>query len=146
MSTIKNMRVLRPSGLVHGCTIAALMISQIILMGLLSMKEAAQSTPLLITLPVVTIWFHKYCNCVFSKIILMEPEFVLVYASGQTIYRANITVVPCTLYLAHCCYHCVYPGSHDERHIGESEGTELRFENVHSNHVCSPCLQGRRQQ
>ncbi|KAI4341012.1 hypothetical protein MLD38_025789 [Melastoma candidum] len=47
---------------VHGRIIAALVVSQIILMGLLSTKEAAQSTPLLITLPVLTISFHKYCK------------------------------------------------------------------------------------
>ncbi|KAM1164636.1 hypothetical protein FF1_024099 [Malus domestica] len=47
---------------VHGRIITALIVSQLLLMGLLSTKEAAQSTPLLITLPVLTIWFHKFCK------------------------------------------------------------------------------------
>ncbi|KAK9924501.1 hypothetical protein M0R45_032867 [Rubus argutus] len=47
---------------VHGRIITALIVSQLLLMGLLSTKEAAQSTPLLITLPVLTIWFHLFCK------------------------------------------------------------------------------------
>lgn len=39
-------------------------------MGLLSTKEAAQSTPLLIALPVLTIWFHIFCKGRY------EPAFV----------------------------------------------------------------------
>lgn len=55
---------------VHGRIIAALLVSQLLLMGLLSTKEAAQSTPLLITLPILTIWFHRFCKGRF------EPAFV----------------------------------------------------------------------
>ncbi|RDX62634.1 CSC1-like protein, partial [Mucuna pruriens] len=55
---------------VHGRIIFALVISQLLLMGLLSTKEAANSTPLLITLPVLTIWFHLYCKGRY------EPAFV----------------------------------------------------------------------
>lgn len=39
-------------------------------MGLLSTKEAANSTPLLITLPILTISFHLYCKGRY------EPAFV----------------------------------------------------------------------
>ncbi|KAK7385845.1 hypothetical protein VNO78_31760 [Psophocarpus tetragonolobus] len=55
---------------VHGRIIFALVISQLLLMGLLSTKEAANSTPLLITLPVLTISFHLYCKGRY------EPAFV----------------------------------------------------------------------
>ncbi|KAF9608009.1 hypothetical protein IFM89_004890 [Coptis chinensis] len=55
---------------VHGRIIAALIISQLLLMGLLSTKQAAQSTPFLIVLPVLTIWFHRFCKSRF------EPAFV----------------------------------------------------------------------
>ncbi|KAK4762253.1 hypothetical protein SAY87_030137 [Trapa incisa] len=47
---------------VHARIITALIVSQLLLMGLLSTKEAAQSTPLLITLPILTIWFHLFCK------------------------------------------------------------------------------------
>ncbi|KAK3021955.1 hypothetical protein RJ639_046154 [Escallonia herrerae] len=47
---------------VHGRIIGALVISQLLLMGLISTKLAAQSTPFLIALPVLTIWFHRLCK------------------------------------------------------------------------------------
>ncbi|KAL9271609.1 CSC1-like protein, partial [Drosera capensis] len=53
----------------HGRIILSLVISQLLLMGLLSTKEAAKSTPLLIILPVITWAFHKYCKSRF------EPAF-----------------------------------------------------------------------
>ncbi|KAF5190794.1 Osca1 [Thalictrum thalictroides] len=55
---------------VHGRIVVALVISQLLLMGLLSTKEAAQSTPFLIVLPVLTIWFHRFCKSRF------EPAFI----------------------------------------------------------------------
>lgn len=55
---------------VHGRVISALIISQLLLMGLLSTKENAQLTPFLIALPVLTIWFHRYCKGRY------EPAFV----------------------------------------------------------------------
>ncbi|KAK9065255.1 hypothetical protein SSX86_016638 [Deinandra increscens subsp. villosa] len=55
---------------VHGRIVAALMISQLLLMGLLSTKEAATSTPFLLALPILTIGFHMYCKGRF------EPAFV----------------------------------------------------------------------
>ncbi|PON84521.1 Calcium-dependent channel [Trema orientale] len=55
---------------VHGRIVTALVVSQLLLMGLLSTKRAAQSTPLLITLPVLTIWFHMFCKGRY------EPAFV----------------------------------------------------------------------
>uniref|UniRef100_A0A2P2PJ66 Uncharacterized protein MANES_12G071900 n=1 Tax=Rhizophora mucronata TaxID=61149 RepID=A0A2P2PJ66_RHIMU len=55
---------------VHGRIIVALVVSQLLLMGLLSTKKAAQSTPLLIILPVLTIWFHRFCK------VRYEPAFV----------------------------------------------------------------------
>ncbi|KVI09372.1 protein of unknown function DUF221 [Cynara cardunculus var. scolymus] len=54
---------------VHGRVITALIISQVLLMGLLSTKHAAASTPVLLALPVLTIGFHMYCKGRF------EPAF-----------------------------------------------------------------------
>ncbi|KAI3741020.1 hypothetical protein L1987_58684 [Smallanthus sonchifolius] len=55
---------------VHGRVITALIISQVLLMGLLSTKHAAASTPVLLALPVLTIGFHIYCKGRF------EPAFI----------------------------------------------------------------------
>ncbi|XP_065878543.1 CSC1-like protein At1g32090 [Euphorbia lathyris] len=53
----------------HSRVIASLLISQLLLLGLLSTKKAAKSTPLLVILPVLTLYFHKYCKHRF------EPAF-----------------------------------------------------------------------
>ncbi|KAK0589137.1 hypothetical protein LWI29_010182 [Acer saccharum] len=54
---------------VHSRIIASLLISQLVLLGLLSTKKALNSTPLLIVLPILTLAFHKYCKHRF------EPAF-----------------------------------------------------------------------
>ncbi|XP_057536464.1 calcium permeable stress-gated cation channel 1 [Amaranthus tricolor] len=54
---------------VHGRIVAAMVFSQLLLMGLLSTKKAASSTPFLIALPILTIWFHRFCKGRF------EPAF-----------------------------------------------------------------------
>lgn len=54
---------------VHSRIIASLLISHVTLFGLMSTMKAAYSTPLLIFLPLLTIWFHKNCKSRF------EPAF-----------------------------------------------------------------------
>eukprot|EP01018_Ginkgo_biloba_P026670 Gb_11287 [translate_table: standard] len=54
---------------VHARIIVGLVISQLLLLGLLSTRKATLSTPLLIVLPILTIWFHKFCKSRF------EPAF-----------------------------------------------------------------------
>ncbi|KAI9198694.1 hypothetical protein LWI28_020695 [Acer negundo] len=55
---------------VHKRILIALIISQLLLMGLMSTKEAAQSTPFLIALPVLTIWFYYFTQGRY------EPAFI----------------------------------------------------------------------
>ncbi|KAG5561321.1 hypothetical protein RHGRI_004372 [Rhododendron griersonianum] len=55
---------------VHGRVITALVISQVLLMGLIGTKEAAQSAPFLIALPILTIAFHRFCKGRY------EPAFI----------------------------------------------------------------------
>ncbi|VVB07779.1 unnamed protein product [Arabis nemorensis] len=55
---------------VHGRVIAALIISQLLLMGLLATKHAASAAPFLIVLPVLTIAFHRFCKGRY------EPAFI----------------------------------------------------------------------
>uniref|UniRef100_K4B5R4 Uncharacterized protein n=1 Tax=Solanum lycopersicum TaxID=4081 RepID=K4B5R4_SOLLC len=54
---------------VYRCIIFALVFSQISLLGLLSTKCAAQSTPFLIALPVLTLSSHYFCKGCY------EPSF-----------------------------------------------------------------------
>ncbi|KAJ7296905.1 hypothetical protein O6H91_Y092800 [Diphasiastrum complanatum] len=55
---------------IHNRIIASLIFEQITLLGVFSSKKAADSTPFLIGLPVLTIAFHIYCRNRF------EPAFV----------------------------------------------------------------------
>ncbi|KAI3514637.1 hypothetical protein L1887_13219 [Cichorium endivia] len=52
---------------VHRRIIIGLMISQFLLMGLLSTKKATNSTPFLLVLPVLTFWFHRFCKNRFES-------------------------------------------------------------------------------
>ncbi|XP_074271990.1 protein OSCA1-like [Silene latifolia] len=54
---------------VHGRIIGAMVFSQLLLMGLLSTKRAASTTPFLVILPILTLWFHRFCKARF------EPAF-----------------------------------------------------------------------
>ncbi|KAF3785742.1 CSC1-like protein [Nymphaea thermarum] len=58
---------------VHLRIIIGLIISQLLFMGLMSTKGTSQSTPLLIVLPVVTIWFHIYCKNRFEAAFVKFP-------------------------------------------------------------------------
>ncbi|EPS71707.1 hypothetical protein M569_03051, partial [Genlisea aurea] len=53
--------------------LTGLMLSQILLMGLLSTKKAAISTPLLLALLIATIWFHKFCKGRFESAFVKFP-------------------------------------------------------------------------
>ncbi|XP_059300916.1 CSC1-like protein At4g02900 isoform X2 [Lycium ferocissimum] len=48
-------------------------ISQLLLIGLLSTRHASKSTPLLIVLTVLTIWFHKFCKDRFESVFVKLP-------------------------------------------------------------------------
>ncbi|KAH1070121.1 hypothetical protein GLYMA_03G151300v4 [Glycine max] len=47
---------------IHGRVISGLIISQILLMGLLSTRGTDKSTLVLIAQPILTLWFHRYCK------------------------------------------------------------------------------------
>lgn len=53
--------------------IIGLIISQLLLMGLLSTKGVSKSTPVLIVLPVLTIWFHRFCKGRFESAFVKFP-------------------------------------------------------------------------
>ncbi|KAA8520130.1 hypothetical protein F0562_014386 [Nyssa sinensis] len=97
---------------VHGRVIAALVISQLLLMGLLSTKEAAQSTPFLIALPVLTIWFHRFCKGRY------EPAFVRYPLQEammkDTLERAREPNLNLKGYLQNAYVHPVFKGNSDD--------------------------------
>lgn len=58
---------------VHGRVISALVISHICLIGLLATKDAAQSTPFLIALPVLTLYFNRFCKGRYESAFVKYP-------------------------------------------------------------------------
>lgn len=108
---------------VHGRIITALIVSQLLLMGLLSTKEASKSTPLLITLPILTIWFHIFCKGRF------EPAFVR-YPLQETVRKDTLerTKEPnfnLKEFLQNAYIHPVFKGEVDSEIDAASEDGDL---------------------
>ncbi|MED6144096.1 Calcium permeable stress-gated cation channel 1 [Stylosanthes scabra] len=109
---------------VHFRIVVALIISQIVLMGLLTTKRAAQSTPFLIALPVLTIWFHRYCKGRFESAFVKYPlqEAMM----KDTLERATEPSLNLKGYLQNAYVHPVFKASldEDEHEDGNSEKWE----------------------
>ncbi|KAJ3694473.1 hypothetical protein LUZ60_009953 [Juncus effusus] len=114
---------------VHRGVIIALIVSQILLMGLMSTKHAANSTPLLLVLPVLTIWFHYFCKNRF------EPAFVKFPLQDavvkDTLERATEPNLDLKGYLKDAYIHPVF---HNERPIGSF----VELEDVEEKHPLVP--------
>nr|CAB3456610.1 unnamed protein product [Digitaria exilis] len=68
---------------VHMRLIIALIVSQILLLGLLSTQEAEKSTVALLPLPVLSIWFHYVCKGRFEPAFVKFPLQVRLKISSQ---------------------------------------------------------------
>ncbi|KAF9589532.1 hypothetical protein IFM89_025271 [Coptis chinensis] len=97
---------------VHGRIITALIISQVLLMGLLTTKKAAQSTPFLLALPVLTIWFHRFCKNRFESAFVKYPlqEAMM----KDTLERAREPNLNLKGYLQNAYIHPVFKGEDDD--------------------------------
>ncbi|KAK7292431.1 hypothetical protein RIF29_08211 [Crotalaria pallida] len=97
---------------VHFRVVIALIVSQIVLMGLLTTKKAASSTPFLIALPIVTIWFHRYCKGRFESAFVKFPlqEAMM----KDTLERATEPNLNLKGYLQSAYAHPVFKASIDE--------------------------------
>ncbi|KAL6906102.1 hypothetical protein ACP4OV_003703 [Aristida adscensionis] len=86
--------------------LAALIVSQILLLGLLSTQEAEKSTVALLPLPVLSIWFHFVCKSRF------EPAFVKFPLQDamvkDTLERANDPTLNLREYLKGAYVHPVF--------------------------------------
>ncbi|PQP99451.1 CSC1-like protein [Prunus yedoensis var. nudiflora] len=114
---------------VHSRIIASLVISQLLLMGLLSTKKAANSTPFLVVLPILTLSFHKYCKYRF------EPafrEYPLEEAMAKdTMERTAEPDLNLKSYLADAYLHPIF------RSFEEQELVEVRVDK-HQTHAATP--------
>lgn len=126
---------------VHRRVIVGLIISQLLLMGLMSTKEAEQSTPLLIALPVLTIWFHIYCKGRFESAFVKFPlQEAMV---KDTLERVTEPYLNLKSYLQNAYVHPVFKGGEIDkpRAIDEEENSPLvltkRSSNRSSSKHCS---------
>lgn len=67
-------------------------------MGLLSTKKAANSSPLLVILPVLTLAFHKYCKSRFEPAFRKYPlevnsEFFILYPLSSVHFHHQDDIV-----------------------------------------------------
>ncbi|KAF9689594.1 hypothetical protein SADUNF_Sadunf01G0108600 [Salix dunnii] len=105
---------------VHSRIIASLLISQLLLLGLLSTKKAANSTPLLVILPILTLSFHKYCKSRFEPAFRKYP---LEEAMAKDINdRTTESDVNLKAYLADAYLHPIF------RSFEEEELVEVKVE------------------
>ncbi|XP_052203309.1 calcium permeable stress-gated cation channel 1 isoform X9 [Diospyros lotus] len=106
---------------VHGRVIAALVVSQLLLMGLLSTKEAAQATPFLISLPVLTIWFQRYCKGRYEPAFIRYP--IQEATMKDTVERAREPSLDLKGYLQNAYVHPVF--KEDDDADGGEDGSTL---------------------
>ncbi|KAG8045065.1 hypothetical protein GUJ93_ZPchr0008g13787 [Zizania palustris] len=107
---------------VHGRIIIALIMSQLLLLGLLSTKGAGQSTPVLLALPVLTFYFHKYCKNRF------EPAFVEYPLQDamqkDTLEHARDPGFDLRTYLMSAYIHPVFKGDEDDEKFSIADESE----------------------
>ncbi|XP_054819964.1 CSC1-like protein At4g02900 [Prosopis cineraria] len=93
---------------VHRRVLIGLFISQILLMGLLSTKDAKKATIALVALPVFTIWFHSYCKGRFeSAFVKFSLEDAMV---KDTLEKAIEPTLNMRLYLQDAYIHPDFKG------------------------------------
>ncbi|KAL3844441.1 hypothetical protein ACJIZ3_001844 [Penstemon smallii] len=114
---------------VHGRIIASLLISQLLLLGLLSTKRAANSTPLLVALPILTLTFHKYCKNRFEPAFRKYPLEEAM--SKDTQDRASESDIDLKAYLADAYLHPIFHS------FEEVELVEVRVDKNQAPHVAS---------
>ncbi|CAN1326639.1 Calcium permeable stress-gated cation channel 1 [Linum perenne] len=110
---------------VHGRVLIALVISQLLMMGLLTTKGAALATPFLIALPVLTYWFYKFCQGRY------EPAFVRYPLQEammkDTLERAREPNLNLKGYLQQAYVHPVFKGGDDDDDEDEEEYGEMAY-------------------
>ncbi|MQL98343.1 hypothetical protein Taro_031036 [Colocasia esculenta] len=100
---------------VHTRIIGSLLISQVLLFGLLSVKKAPYTT-LLIVLPVLTLWFHKYCKGRFEPAFRRYPLEEAM--EKDTVEKAAEPNLNLRAYLADAYLHPIFHSFQDEE-MGE---------------------------
>lgn len=93
---------------VHKRIIVSLIISQLLLLGLLSTKDLSESTPVLLALPVLTYWFHKFCKGRFESAFVKFP--LQDAMAKDTLERAVEPMLNLRTYLQDAYLHPIFKG------------------------------------
>ncbi|XWS12874.1 hypothetical protein CRYUN_Cryun37aG0127900 [Craigia yunnanensis] len=97
---------------VHGRIITALVISQVALIGLLSTKGSAYSTPFLIALAVLTIWFYRFCKGRYEPAFVRNPlQEAMMKDTLERAREPNLNLKP---YLHNAYIHPVFKEDDDD--------------------------------
>ncbi|XP_022759718.1 CSC1-like protein At4g02900 isoform X1 [Durio zibethinus] len=110
---------------VHRRLIIGLIISQLLLMGLLSTKKIEKSTIALLPLPILTLWFRRYCKGRFESAFVKFPlQDAMI---KDTLERATEPNLNLKAYLKDAYIHPVFKGSDLDRPqlIFEEENSPL---------------------
>ncbi|KAG5007845.1 hypothetical protein JHK85_026387 [Glycine max] len=118
--------------LVHCRIIASLLISQLLLLGLLSTKKAAKSTPLLVILPILTFAFHKFCQRRFEPAFRKYPLEEAM--SKDLLEKSTEPDLNIEAYLADAYLHPIFRSFEVE----EEELVEVRVDKHQTNVASSP--------
>ncbi|WOK92548.1 calcium permeable stress-gated cation channel 1-like isoform X1 [Canna indica] len=108
---------------VHGRIISALVISQLLLLGLLSTKSAAELTPFLIALPILTLWFHRYCKNRYESAFVKYPlqEAMM----KDTLEHAKEPNLDLRAYLSNAYLHPVFKDEDDDDSVSSDEDKDF---------------------
>ncbi|WJX61577.1 hypothetical protein P8452_46652 [Trifolium repens] len=121
---------------VHSRIIASLIISQLLLLGLLSTKKAARSTPLLVLLPILTFAFHKYCKHRFEPAFRKYP--VEEAMAKDILEKTTEPDLNIKAYLADSYLHPILRSFDvEEEELVELETVEVRVDKLQTHHVTS---------
>ncbi|CAN0907434.1 Calcium permeable stress-gated cation channel 1 [Linum grandiflorum] len=107
---------------VHGRILIALVISQLLMMGLLSTKGAVLATPFLIALPVLTLWFYKFCKTRYESAFTIYPLQASQEAMlKDTLWRATEPELNLKAYLQEAYVHPIFKSADDYGDIEKDE-------------------------
>ncbi|XP_071697671.1 CSC1-like protein At4g02900 [Rutidosis leptorrhynchoides] len=110
---------------VHRRILIGLVISQITLLGLLSTKEAENSTPILLALPFLTFWFHRYCKNRFESAFRKFPlQDAMI---KDTLERATEPQLDLKAYLKDAYIHPVFKGGEVELQEFDEEDDDFHI-------------------
>ncbi|RAL43518.1 hypothetical protein DM860_012659 [Cuscuta australis] len=115
---------------VHFRIIIGMITSQILLMGLMNTKGISSSTPVILVLPVLTIWFHRVCKGRFESAFVKFPlQDAMV---RDTLERATEPNLNLKMYLKDAYVHPVFKGGGEEAERGVAGGVTAADEEENS--------------